>query len=159
MCIKKIETWSGICYLWKWTRAFALSTDSFLWRISQEGSDHKKRPSRSMFPACCSTSQTQATWSWVNPNDWKGIIVLLLPLVMELEVALPSPGGPSVVKGDNPDSDEIPWWLDKCPPPDPSVMWPMIMVPSMMVNKQLLVFKSKTSNQHDQPRASLWLEV
>lgn len=26
-----------------------------------------------MLPDCCKTSQTQATCSWVNPNDWKGM--------------------------------------------------------------------------------------
>lgn len=120
---KKIERKRIFSYLWKWTNAFALSTDSFLWRISQDGSDQRNRPSRSMFPACCRTSQTQATWSWVNPKDWKGMSVFPFPPV-ELE---PCPS----VKGDNPDRLDIAWWPD-IPwfgiTPDPSDMCPMIMI-------------------------------
>ena len=60
-------------YRWKWTRAFALRTDSFLCRISQEGSDQRNLARRSMLPDCCNTSQTQATCSCVKPKDWKGM--------------------------------------------------------------------------------------
>ena len=59
----------GHTYLWNATSAFALRTDSFLCRGSQAGSDQRKRPSRSMLPDCWSTSQTQATCSWVKPNE------------------------------------------------------------------------------------------
>lgn len=54
--------------LWKATTAFAFSTDSFSCSLSHWGRDHRKRPSRSICPLCCSTSHTHATCSWVNPK-------------------------------------------------------------------------------------------
>lgn len=56
-------------YLWKATTAFAFNTDSFNWIFSHWGSDQRNLPSLSTFPACCKTSQTQATCSWVKPNE------------------------------------------------------------------------------------------
>ena len=58
-----------IAYLLNATNALAFSTDSFFCNCSQAGNDHRNRPNLSIFPDCCRTSQTQATCSWVKPNE------------------------------------------------------------------------------------------
>ena len=59
-------------YLLNATNALAFSTDSFFCNCSHAGNDHRNRPNLSILPDCWSTSQTQATCSWVKPNE--GII-------------------------------------------------------------------------------------
>lgn len=56
--------------MWNETKARARITDSCLFRASQAlgltGSDHKKRPSRSISPDSSRVSQTLATWCGVK---------------------------------------------------------------------------------------------